>query len=174
MTQPTDPVFAIDEQERGAAATTRSAYGVVWATLRAGHASDDRLRAVVSDTDRRDKELADELVVVLHKLREFVTATGSAMDAAGLAAEVALVRALADRLAVAVTRRGATVLDPVGARYADVADLVEVLGDDGSGVGTEDLWITKTERAGLRWADGELVRPAQVRLGAADGGDGQV
>lgn len=169
----TEPVFTIDEQERGVAATTRSAYGVVWAALRAGQAADDRLRAVVSDTDRRDKELAGELVVVLHKLREFVAATGPAMDAAGLTAEVTLVNALADRLAVAVTRRGATVLDPLGERYADVADVVEVLGDDGSGAGTDDLWITKTERAGLRWADGALVRPAQVRLGAAGGGDGQ-
>lgn len=169
----TDPVFPIDEQERGATASPRSAYGVVWSALRAEHAAQERLRAAVGDLDRRDKELADELVVVLHKLREFVAATGPAMAAAGLEAEVGLVTALADRLATAVSGRGATVLDPVGERYVDVADLVEVLGDDGSGVGSAELWITKTERAGLRWADGEVVRPAQVRLGSTGGGDTQ-
>jgi hypothetical protein len=169
----TEPVFAIDEQERGVAMTSRSAYGVVWAALKAGHTADERMRGVVSDTDRRDKELAGELVVVLHKLREFVAATGPTMEEAGLAAEVTVVAALADRLATAVTRRGATVLDPVGQRYADVADVVEVLGDDGSGAGTDELWITKTERAGMRWADGALVSPAQVRLGVSGGGDGE-
>jgi hypothetical protein len=166
-------VFAIDEQERGAQPSTRSAYGVLWAALRAGHASEDRMRDVVADVERRDKELAGELVVVLHKLREFVVASGPAMGSAGFADEVELVRALADRLATAVTRRGGSVLDPVGRRYTEVADLVEVLGDDGSGARSEELVVTTTERAGLVWADGEVVSPAQVRLGAAaEGGRG--
>lgn len=173
MTGPTDPVFAIDERERGVVATTRSAYGVVWAALRAGHASEDRMRAALSGTDRQDKQMAVETVVVLHKLKEFVAATGPAMDAAGLAAEVKLVRALAERLDAALTGRGVTVIDPAGERYANVADLVEVLGDDGSGLATDDLWVVRTERAGLRWADGELVLRPQVRLGAPGGGDGQ-
>jgi hypothetical protein len=166
VTGPVERVFAIDEQERGGAVPARSAYGVVWAALRAGYAAEDRLREVVSDTDRRDKELARELVVVLHKLREFVAATAPRMGEAGLSAEAELVGVLADRLAAAVTRRGGTVIEPVGRRYADVADLVDVLDGDGP-------WITKTERAGLRWVDGEVVCRAQVLLGAAPGGDGQ-
>ncbi|GAA5114664.1 hypothetical protein [Pseudonocardia adelaidensis] len=166
MTGPVERVFAIDEQERGGAPPARSAYGVTWAALRAGYAAEDRLRDVLSDTERRDKELARDLVVVLHKLRELVAASGPRMDEAGLAAEAELVGALADRIAAAVTRRGGTVIEPVGLPYADVADVVDVLDGDGP-------WVAKTERAGLRWADGEVVCRAQVLLGAEQGAEGR-
>ncbi|HLU60193.1 MAG TPA: hypothetical protein VKZ81_32430 [Pseudonocardia sp.] len=158
MTTPAERVFAIDERERGGAPPGRSAYGVTWAALRARYAAEDRLRDALSETERRDKELVRELVVVLHKLREFVAASGPSMAAAGLSADAELVGALADRLAGAIARRGGTVIDPVGLPYADVADLVDVLDGDGP-------WVTKTERAGLRWTDGEVVCRAQVLLG---------
>lgn len=159
----------ITERERRPASPPRGAYEVLWTAVRDQHRSEEALRAAGRETERRDKQLADDLVVVLHKMREFGRGTGPAMVEAGLGPAADLVASLTERIAAALERRGATVVDPVGRDYPEVAHLVEVLGDDGTGRPAAEMSVTRTEQAGLIWPDGELVRPATVRLGAAEG-----
>ncbi|MGH3717777.1 MAG: hypothetical protein ACRDRI_02860 [Pseudonocardiaceae bacterium] len=142
---------------------------VVWQLLRAaarereGHDKDTRRRT--RELQRSFTELADDLAMALHKLREFVRFSGPRMVSADLAQDVELLCAITDRFSLAFERAGVDIIDPIGRPYTEVAELVDLVHVEP----TEDLTrlvVTTTVQAGLRLADGELVRRATVQLGA--------
>lgn len=156
----------ITEREREVpAARPPGPHAVVWRLLRDREQRDTEARDRVRTAERSVADLADDTGVVAHKLREFVRISGPVLEAAGLAAELGVLRSLGGMFGAALRRAGAHVVEPTGLPYAEVADLVDVLAAQ-PGVPHLDLVVTATVQAGLRMESGELVRRAVVELGA--------
>ncbi|MGH3795781.1 MAG: hypothetical protein ACRDSP_12930 [Pseudonocardiaceae bacterium] len=146
---------------------------VIWQLLRT-----TALERQEHDTDTRRRtrehrqsftELADDMGMALHKLREFVRFSGPRLMSAGLGDEVELLRAITDRFSHAFERAGVDIIDPLGRPYPEVADLVDLAHVEPTADAAR-LVVTATVQAGLRLADGELVRRATVALGAPESG----
>jgi hypothetical protein len=142
---------------------------VVWKLLHAAarerddHDADTRRR--IGELRRSFTELADDMGIALHKLREFVRFSGPLMVSAGLAREEELLTAITDRFSLAFERADVNIIDPIGLPYSEVAGLVDLVAVESTG-DLAHLVVTSTVQAGLRLGDGELVRRAKVRLGA--------
>ncbi|MGH4026828.1 MAG: hypothetical protein ACRDRV_19825 [Pseudonocardiaceae bacterium] len=166
MTEPAE----ITEQERQTAVRSPALpQRVVWQLLRAAsreraeHDRDTRRRT--GELRRSFTELADDLGLVLHKLREFDRFSGPQLVAAGLTDDLDVLRAITERFSSAFQRAGVHVIDPLGRPYTEVAELVDLVHVEPGGDRAQ-LVVTRTVQPGLQLADGELVRRATVQLGA--------
>lgn len=171
MTRPsmTEPPEITERERETSTQSPALPQRVVWQLLRAAareraeHDKDTRHRT--TECRRSFTELADDMGMALHKLREFVRFSGPEMVSAGLADDVKLLRAITDRFSLAFERAGVEIIDPIGRPYTEVAELVDLVHVEP----TEDpahLVVITTVQAGLRLAGGELVRRATVALGA--------
>ncbi|MDA8370266.1 MAG: hypothetical protein M0026_10405 [Nocardiopsaceae bacterium] len=133
---------------------------------RAVNAVREESRGEIEEHRRRYTEIATGVAAALHELRQLLSGNDERLREAGFADQADTLTALDRRIVAALGNAGVRFIDPVGEPYLAVADHISVRHRPAD---TEDadLVVAETVRPGVLLDDGELVRPAQVLLGAA-------
>lgn len=165
-------LLEITEQERpelpGAAASPYSVvYNVLSGATRETAKVANELRArhlrEIEEQHGRYTGIATGVAGALHELRVLLDLHGERLRASGFADQADTLAALDRRIAKALNGAGVRLIDPLGERYADVAEHIAVK-DRPADAADADLVVAETLRPGVLLDDGELLRPAQVFL----------